>query len=374
MIATMRARHHAILRCARPWAALVCMALALRAVSAAETGPSAEPPKEPDIDKSGTIVQKIVHRLNPQVYLIPPWAADAKSARISAPPAGSTGKMRPSISYNGGPVMTSVNAIYVVWYGNWNQNNGSDTPSGQQIILDALHGLAQSVSAPYTNYAGITTGSSQTLGAYTQSGNGKVSQFSSATVYAYTDSYSQGRSLSDSAVLKVVKNAMAKGGNAWSTANPNAVYLVLTSSDVNESSGFCTVYCAWHTYSTSFDSARTPVKFGFVGNANRCLNACSVQSTSPNGNAGVDAMVSTIAHELEESATDPLLNAWYDANGSENADKCAWTYGQSLQRTNFGAYYNATLPAGGGLRNYLLQRALAPSNSKCYVDATTLAQ
>ena len=40
-------------------------------------------------------------------------------------------------------------------------------------------------------------------------------------------------------------------------------------------------------------------------------------------------MVSVIAHELEETNTDPNLNAWYDSNGSEDADKCAWTFGSN---------------------------------------------
>jgi hypothetical protein len=32
---------------------------------------------------------------------------------------------------------------------------------------------------------------------------------------------------------------------------------------------------------------------------------------SPNGNAAIDAVVSTVAHELAESVTDPNLNGWY---------------------------------------------------------------
>ena len=47
----------------------------------------------------------------------------------------------------------------------------------------------------------------------------------------------------------------------------------------------------------------------------------------PNGNAAADAMISVIAHELAEAATDPLLNAWFDSAGYENADKCAWDFG-----------------------------------------------
>jgi len=62
-------------------------------------------------------------------------------------------------------------------------------------------------------------------------------------------------------------------------------------------------------------------------------------------------MASIIAHELEEAATDPQLNAWYDRRGYENADKCAWTFGSTSTAAN-GSLYNMTL---GGL-NFLIQR------------------
>jgi hypothetical protein len=72
---------------------------------------------------------------------------------------------------------------------------------------------------------------------------------------------------------------------------------------------------------------------------------------SPNANVGADAMASIIAHELEESATDPDLNAWYDRRGQENADKCAWTFGATYSVAN-GSKANMTL---NGL-NFLIQR------------------
>ena len=82
-------------------------------------------------------------------------------------------------------------------------------------------------------------------------------------------------------------------------------------------------------------------------------------------------MVSVIAHEMIEIVTDPLLSAWYNKNSSENSDMCSWTYGSKLNKTTNGAYWNVTLPKpGGGTRNYLLQRQLAVSNSKCYINAT----
>jgi hypothetical protein len=41
---------------------------------------------------------------------------------------------------------------------------------------------------------------------------------------------------------------------------------------------------------------------------------------------GLEALANVSGHELSEMLTDPQLNAWYDAQGSENSDKCAWTF------------------------------------------------
>ena len=123
---------------------------------------------------------------------------------------------------------------------------------------------------------------------------------------------------------------------------------MLTSADVNETSGFCTQYCGWHTHGSINGS---DIKYAFVGNPDRCPSACEDQTTSPNGNAGADGMTSIIAHELEEAVTDPDLNAWYDRRGQENADKCAWTFGATYKTAN-GATANMNL--GGS--DYLIQQ------------------
>ncbi len=264
-----------------------------------------------------------------------------------APTKGSTGALL-AITYHGGPVMGTPKP-YVIWYGSWNQSNGSDTAAGQQLVRDFLFGLNNSAYYQInTTYGGPT---------------GAVDSTTETIVTA-----KKGTRLADKDITTIVSHAITGGSLP---KDSNGVYFVVTSSDIAKT-GFCTQYCGWHTHTTI---GGTDIKYSFVGNANRCLNSCAAQTVSPNGNAGVDGMISVMAHELEEANTDPDLNAWYDSKGAENADKCAWTFGQSQTLLPSGAYYNMTLPATtGNYLNFLVQRNLSASNSKCYVNILTGAQ
>ncbi len=216
------------------------------------------------------------------------------------------------INYHGGPVMTNTINMYYIWYGDW---------SGNTSAQDILTFFAQHIGgSPYFNInTTYTNGSGQAVP------NSVVAGATASTNYPY------GTSLSDAQIQQVVIDAI----NGGLPLDPNGVYFVLTSADVTASSGFCTQYCGWHTYATiSAGAANAAIKYAFIGNPDRCPSACSVQTTSPNGNAGADAMASIIAHELEEAATDPQLNAWYDRRGYENADKCAWTFGTTYTTAN----------------------------------------
>ena len=143
-----------------------------------------------------------------------------------------------------------------------------------------------------------------------------------------TDNYSRGKVLDDADILSIVSSAIS-GGHLPS--DPNGIYFVLTWQDVQETSGFISQYCGWHSHGTI---GGVDIKYSFVGNANtQGLSSCAAQtSSSPNGDPAADAMASIIAHELEESTSDPDLNAWYDDSGNENADKCVWTFGTTYSR------------------------------------------
>jgi hypothetical protein len=301
-------------------------------------------------DANGVDKGKIHHRLNDNGPEVNPNAP----ARVGdAPTAGSTATLS-AISNHGGPVMAGAPDIHLIWYGNWNQGNGSDDPAGQAIVHDFMNSISGS------NWMKINTSTPVTTKGYTGSGGTAVSG-NVATVHSSNFGYLSGKTrLTDANIATVVSNYVATQGGA----STNAIYFVLTSTDVTASSGFCTQYCGWHTKGTVGGVAN--VKYSFVGNANRCLSGCAAQTTSPNGNAGVDGMVSVLAHELVETLSDPLLNAWYDSSGAENGDKCAWTFGGAQGVAPNGSFYNVSL----GSRNFLIQRNLA-ANSKCYVDGVT---
>lgn len=229
------------------------------------------------------------------------------------------------INYHGGPVILGTTNVYYIWYGNWTGN------TAMSILPDLVTGLSGS---PYYNIN-------------TTYYNSSLASVSNATLLkkSVTDNYSRGTALADADVTAVVSNAITSGALP---ADPNAVYFVLTSADVNETSGFCTSYCGWHTHGTI---AGQDIKYSFVGNPDRCPSACEAQTTSPNGNAGADGMASILAHELEEAVTDPDLNAWYDTQGKENADKCAWKFGTTYTTSN-GSLANMKL----GARDFLIQQ------------------
>ena len=231
------------------------------------------------------------------------------------------------INYNGGAVMRGVVNLYLIWYGDWTQDANANT-----ILTD----WAQSIGgSPYENI-NTTYGDS----------NGNVSGLISYGGAASVAASAFGTSLSDSSIASIVSTVLRAG---TLPTDANGVYMVLTAPGIQETSGFLTQYCGWHTYGT-INGAN--IKYAFIGDAaGSSLGSCAQQTAgSPNGDPAVDAMVSVMAHELEEATSDPNLNAWYDSSGEENADKCAWTFG-------------TTYPSGGGAanmqlgsRHYLIQQ------------------
>jgi hypothetical protein len=252
----------------------------------------------------------------------------------SRPPA----KKPPTILYHGGPIMPGAN-IYIVYYGSFT--------STQHDILDTF--LENVGGSPAFN---VNT-------EYNDSSNQfvlNVLNYSPATD-SYNDAYSMGTSLGGSFVTTLLHNAVA-GGHLPSDVN--GIYILTVSPDVKLGKGN---WCAYHTHSTAIVTGQD-IKYALAADPPASiLTSCSGNlavyndTTSPNGDIGMDEVVDSLIHELSETVTDPDLNAWYTSGGSENGDLCNFVYGTTFIAPN-GSHANHTF----GSRNYLAQQIWSMAN------------
>lgn len=102
--------------------------------------------------------------------------------------------------------------------------------------------------------------------------------------------------------------------------------------------GFGLSYCAYHT--TTTDGAGRVIAYTDLPYMTDAGGSCGENFVN-GGNAGkLDGVSIVGGHEYAEAVTDPQLNAWYDSNGAENGDKCAWV------RSGSGAARDIHLPTG----------------------------
>jgi hypothetical protein len=231
------------------------------------------------------------------------------------------------ITFHGGPVMTGTSHLYIIWYGPWSSAQQAARRALLTEFVQHLDGPWWAINTAYTGRSGARVGGAPVLTKeLVDTGSAGVSQ------------------LTDAAIGKVVQRALSR---RLLPLDGKGIYLVLTSSSVSKV-GFLTQYCGWHSW---FAKGKVAVKYAFVGDpTGALLKNCSAQSVSPNGDVAGDAMVSTIAHELTETVTDPTMKGWRTARGEENADRCAWQYGK-VRKLASGAFANMTL----GARDWLVQ-------------------
>ncbi|BDA42945.1 probable protein EXORDIUM-like 3 at C-terminar half [Coccomyxa sp. Obi] len=275
---------------------------------------------------------------------------NANGQSTVTPPASGTGQAPVvtgfGINWYGGPVVNNKNGlvVYYVWYGAWgnlNKNGTANRPTTVKVLTD----MAQSMGGkPW--YKTATTYYDNTGKVLNKVKYGGRAVVKNGKCYV-------GNTLSNDQIFGVIDCVLQRGILPYAT---NAVYLLLGASNIKASSGMCTNYCGWHTY--GFDSRNRQTLFGFIGSPLPCLNACAAQGAnnvlaSPNYNAEADGMASIIAHEVMEVATDPLINAWFNNDGYENADLCAWTFSAN------------TFAAGGGLANLRWNCPAAAAKQGC---------
>jgi hypothetical protein len=194
----------------------------------------------------------------------------------------------------GGPV-ESAPAVYVDYWG-WTYD-----PSGE---------------AGYLNRFLSSVGGTPWLNTVTQYGSGNPSVLFVGSWYDPSPTPAQP---TDAQVQIEAANAARHFGLGTSVN----VEVVVATPTGHSAAGFVTNtpggYCAYHGAVASYPNI-TYTNLPYITDAGANCGAYLV-----NGNGSLDGVSIVEGHELAETITDPLLNAWYDASGNEIGDKCAWS-------------------------------------------------
>ncbi|HZU61126.1 MAG TPA: hypothetical protein VE983_09180 [Solirubrobacteraceae bacterium] len=241
------------------------------------------------------------------------------------------------VQYHNGPVLHSEAPYLIFW-----APGGSHViaPSSQAVLTQYLGDVAKDSGAT-DNVYGVLTQYTDTTGVgalYHQT-------FGSAQVITDTQPYpSQSSSCSlgtgltacvtDAQIQAEITRLIAADQLPTGTGANAPIYFLITPTDVNVclSGGQCANnnFCAYHDYYMDSGSPVLYASVPFAVWAGGATKGCQDDGTSvyqtPAGNYHGDPgyqIADNLSHELSETITDPLINAWYTGgNGSEVGDLC----------------------------------------------------
>lgn len=277
------------------------------------------------------------------IHLLPTRQAQSLSVNPGCVGTLSPGCLPTPLQYNGGPVEQAGSTNYAVFW----EPTGSTVSSTYNSLLTRF----------FNDIGGSTLYGVATQ--YYQGSNQQhiVNSSHLGGTWVDTSDYPTTFSpLTDTDIQNEVTKAL-NANRTWTTGIGSQVFVFLAKGE-NEClpSGACSFsnFCAYHG---SFTSGSQTIFYASMPYADTNAGACGTQgNASPNNDPDADAEISAASHELMESVTDPLLNAWYDPAHAEIADKCAFTYG-------------ATAPDGSNItmngHPYIVQEEFSNAHLAC---------
>jgi hypothetical protein len=205
-----------------------------------------------------------------------------------------------NLTYHGGPVMAGTSKDYLIfWF-----PTGS-TVSSQYVSVEKIYFKNIGSSKLYHNNTQYTDSSSN---------------FPSNSVYGgqFLDTQPYpANPMTDAQVQAEVTHAMSVKG--WTSSLDHAFFVFTAAGEhnlVGDQNNFCAYHSAFGT-----DTIYAAMIYPTV------LAGCDVSTPTPHNDQDADSEANFSSHEQMESATDPLLNAWYDTNlGGEIGDKCDFVF------------------------------------------------
>jgi hypothetical protein len=251
------------------------------------------------------------------------------------------------VTYHGGPVQHS-SAVYAIFW----KPPGATFPAGYavkvaQYFTDVAHD-SFTAGNPYGSDTGYFDGSGVTRRFVSYSVTAKAAIVDTLPYpangcpnYPLLDGTTSTKCLTNAQIVTKIKSVIT--AHAFPTGLASQYFLFLPQgvatcfTATSLASGGCydpssaQGYCAYHSFSGTGAQAVLYADMQYAA-----VTGCD-SGQSPQGNAA-DAVINGISHEHQETMTDPLGTAWYDINGAEIADKCAFTFGLPLGFNSFGQF------------------------------------
>ena len=229
----------------------------------------------------------------------PALSVAAQHAQTNQPLARSN-----NLTYHGGPVQAGTAHLFAIF---WQPTN--NVSSGYHSLIERFFG----------DIGGSTLYHNNTQ--YTQTGGGDPTGAVLSGTFVDTTPYPESPLL-DSDIQNEVSRAQSING--WTSATNNTFFVFLERNedlcfDSTLSECASNTFCAYHsTFGTNTVYAAMPYAASF---------SCRATGQTEPNHDDADLTINVSSHEEIESATDPLLNAWFDRSGNEIGDKCNFNFG-----------------------------------------------
>ncbi len=212
------------------------------------------------------------------------------------------------VTWHGGPVQTTTTSYAIYWDPTGRYMSPTYATLIDRFLTDVGGSAIYAVGTEYGGSDGFVRNKSTFGGSFVDN----------TTRYPHH--------LRDADLQKEIEHAIVT--NNWKF-DLNATFFIMTARGaISPDSGFC----AYHSAFPFQGDRKNPVVYAFVPYFGS-LNGCNVPfGISPNDDPDADGAILNLSHEQEEAATDPLIDAWYDAVNGEIGDICIFAFGVPFTR------------------------------------------
>jgi hypothetical protein len=277
-------------------------------------------------------------------HALPPTGIEPPTVDICmtigvCPPGVAAGQPMPvNMSYFGGNVQVTPKIYLVLW--GWGEAGAFNHTTTGQAANDP-DGVA-ALMTRFVSAIGSTTWDGIVTQYYQSNYNGTFTNITNPNLELAGVWHDDTTPIHDNlSPLELAQEAGRAAQHFGVASSPNVNFVVATPQMYNDAGFNQGSYCAWHDYVTpiSYPGVTTGIAFTNMPYVLNAGGSCGKDFVNPAPAGDHDGVTIVLGHEIAETFTDPgaeesagqvQYGAWFDYQGWEIGDKCAWV-GDGLQ-------------------------------------------